>query len=306
MKTALAIDIGGTKISNCLINEQGEIISKIEKYSTPKTADEIFFTLKNIIDKHKDYDVVAIATAGGVNLQNNKLLGATGNLADGYKDIVFSRLSEKPVFLENDANCAAWAEFELGNAKEFKNAIIITLGTGIGGGVIIENKLFRGKSGTGAELGHIKLHTHTKRECTCGSVDCFEAYASGTGLRKTLQEEALKNPEFKNSILFEKEIVHLTTYDLVEAYKKEDNFAKEIFQIWHEQLGQGLLSLNNIFDTDIIVLSGSMAEFVDFEYLDNFVNNQTITTKTQIIKAKFDNNSGMIGTALLALKKYEN
>lgn len=306
MRTALAIDVGGTKISGCLINENGEIISSIEKYSTPKSADEIFFTLRNIVDKHVNYDVVAIATAGAVNLQNSKLIGATGNLAKGYSDIVFSRLSAKPVFVENDANAATWAEFILGSAKDFENAVIITLGTGVGGGVVINKKLFRGKSGAGPELGHLKLHTNIDRPCTCGSDNCFEAYASGTGLRKTLQEEALKNSKFQNSCLFEKEVVNLTTYDLVEAYKKEDEFAKEVFEIWHKQLAQGLLAINNIFDTDIIVLSGSMADFVDFDYLEKFVNNETITMPTQIKKAKFDNNSGMIGAALLALKKYED
>ena len=191
------------------------------------------------------------------------------------------------------------------SAKEFNNAIIVTLGTGIGGGIIIDNELFRGKSGAGAEIGHIKLHTHTKRNCTCGSKDCFESYASGTGLRITLQEEASSNPDFKNSVLSSKKITDLTTFDLVDAYKKGDNFAKQIFGIWHKQIAEGLLSLNNVFDTDIFVLSGSMAEFVDFGYLENYVNSQTVTTQTKVKKAEFDNNSGMVGAALLALKKYE-
>ena len=103
MKKALAIDIGGTKISDCLIGENGEILSKIEKYSTPKDSDNIFFTLKNIIDKHEDYDVVAIATAGAVNLQNTNVIGSTANLPKGYKDINFATLCNKPVFVENDA-----------------------------------------------------------------------------------------------------------------------------------------------------------------------------------------------------------
>ena len=305
MKTVLAIDIGGTKISDCLINEKGEIITKIEKYSTANTADSIFFTLRNIIDKHKNYDYVAIATAGAVNLQNSKVIGSTANLPDGYKDIVFSKLCEKPVFVENDANAAAWAEFKIGAAKGAQNAVIITLGTGLGGGVVINEKLFRGKSGTGAELGHIKIRAEKPRHCTCGSENCYEAYASGTGLRKTLQEEALSDNTFKDSILFEKEIVNLTTYDLIEAIQKDDEFAKKVFNVWQEHIAQGLLALNNVFDTDVFVLSGSMAAFVDCEYLQNFVNTQSVTTQTVVKKAYFDNNSGMIGAALLALEKYE-
>ena len=305
MTTVLAIDIGGTKISDCLINEKGEIITPIEKYSTSNSADAIFFTLRNIIDKHKSYDYVAIATAGAVNIQNSKVIGSTANLPEGYKDIVFSKLCEKPVFIENDANAAAWAEFRLGAAKGAENAVIITLGTGVGGGVIINEKLFRGKSGTGAELGHIKICAKRPRHCTCGSENCYEAYASGTGLRKTLQEEALNCSDFKNSILFEKEVVNLTTYDLIEAIEKNDTFAKNVFDIWQEHIAQGLLSLNNVFDTDVFVLSGSMAAFVDCDYLQNYINQQSVTTQTFVRKACFDNNSGMIGAALLAIEKYE-
>ena len=305
MKTVLAIDIGGTKISDCLINEKGEILTQIEKYSTSNSADSIFFTLRNIVDKHKHFDYVAIATAGAVNLQNSKVIGSTANLPEGYKDIVFSRLCEKPVFVENDANAAAWAEFKLGAAKGAENAVIITLGTGLGGGVIINEKLFRGKSGTGAELGHIKIRAEKPRHCTCGSENCYEAYASGTGLRKTLQEEALSNGDFKNSVLFEKEVINLTTYDLIDAVQKNDDFAKRVFNMWQEHIAQGLLALNNAFDTDVFVLSGSMAAFVDCEYLQNYVNTQTVTTQTFVKKAQFDNNSGMVGAALLAIEKYE-
>ena len=118
MKKALALDVGGTKIYNAIINENGEIISEIEKHSTPKTYEEIKQVFTEIIKKHeKDVDVIAFSTCGAVNNENTQIIGSTGNIAKGYPNMPFRELSTKPVFVENDANCAAWAEHEIGSSK---------------------------------------------------------------------------------------------------------------------------------------------------------------------------------------------
>lgn len=287
MKKALAIDVGGTKIYNTIINERGEILEEIEKFSTPKTFGEIQNIFKDIISRRSnEADVIAFATCGAVNNSNDGILGSTGNIAKEYPSMNFKALSEKPVFVENDANAAAWAEHIIGASKGMADSIMITLGTGVGGGIILNNRLFKGKKGAAGEM-HFKLRTDNHRKCTCGSYDCFEAYASGTGLKLTA-EEISGNPE-------------ITTYDVIDGWKKQDKLMCEIFNKWQNDILAGLIGLANLFDPDAIVLSGSMAEFVDTEYLTQMVNNEIVTTPTKIIKAQAGNYSGMIGAALLAL-----
>lgn len=287
MRKALAIDIGGTKIYNTIVNEKGEITGEIEKRQTPKTFDEIKEVFKSIISKYEnDVDIIAISTCGAVNNSNDKILGSTGNIAKGYPDMDFKSLSSKKVFVENDANAAAWAEHILGASKSMADSIMITLGTGVGGGIIINNKLFKGKNGAAGEM-HFKMRTDKHRKCTCGSWDCFEAYASGSGLKQTA-EELSKNPD-------------ITTYDVIDGWKKNDKLMTEIFNKWQNDILDGLIGLSNLFDPDVIVLSGSMGEFVDTEYLTEEVNKAIITTPTKVVKAMTGNYSGMIGAALLAL-----
>ena len=289
MRIALGIDIGGTKTSYCLINDKGEIVSDIKKIKTAKSAEEIINNLKKIIsDYEAEIDCVGISTAGAVNLTNNKVICSTGNLPKEYPDIDFSKLSNKRVFIENDANCAAWAEYKSGAAKGSRCAIIVTLGTGVGGGIIINGQLLKGQNGAAGEM-HFKLYPDKRRECTCGSYDCWEAYASGSGLKRTA-EEIYKD---KN----------ITTYDVIEGLKNNDKNAVLAFEKWQNDIITGCVGLANIFDPDCIVMSGSMAQFPDYEKIEKEVNKDICTTPTKILKAKFDNNSGMIGAVLLAFNE---
>lgn len=287
MRKALAIDIGGTKIYNTIVNEKGEIIADVKKQPTPKTFDEIVCAFKSIISQfEKDVDMIAISTCGAVNNSNDGILGSTGNIAKGYPDMDFKSLSKKKVFVENDANAAAWAEHIIGASKGASDSIMITLGTGVGGGIIINNRLFKGKSGAAGEM-HFKMRTDKHRKCTCGSYDCFEAYASGPGLKRTAQEIS-KNPD-------------ITTYDVIDGWKNNDPMMTGIFNKWQDDIQQGLVGLANLFDPEVIVLSGSMGEFVDTDLLTANVNKEIITTPTRVVKAITGNYSGMIGAALLAM-----
>lgn len=287
MKKALAIDVGGTKIYNTIVNEKGEIVADVEKRSTPKTFAEIKEVFEEIIAKYEqDVDVIAFATCGAVNNENTRILGSTGNIAKDYPSMDFKSLSHKPVFVENDANAAAWAEHIIGASKGMPYSIMLTLGTGVGGGIILDNRLYKGKSGAAGEM-HFKMRTDKHRKCTCGSWDCFEAYASGTGLKHTA-EEMLGNPD-------------VTTYDVIEGLQKGDSKMTEIFNKWQDDILNGLIGLANIFDPDVIVLSGSMAKFTDVKYLENAVNSEIVTTPTKVVLAEAGNYSGMIGAALLAL-----
>lgn len=285
IKKALAIDVGGTKIYSAIVSEKGEIISEIEKRPTPKTFVEIKAVFEEIIAKYeRQVDVIAFSTCGAVNNQNNGILGSTGNIAKEYPSMDFKSLSKKPVFVENDANSAAWAEHVIGASKGQPYSVMLTLGTGVGGGIILDNKLYKGKNGAAGEM-HFKMRTDKHRKCTCGSFDCFEAYASGTGLKRTA-EEISGDPD-------------ITTYDVIE--NKDRPLMKKILEKWQNDILEGIIGLANIFDPDVIVLSGSMAEFVDIAYLETEANKQIVTTPFKVVKASAGNYSGMIGAALLAL-----
>ena len=283
MKKVLAFDIGGTKIAYALINEKGEFVSEITKVSTPQSVEEIALLLKSIISKHEeDIIATAIATAGAIDKQGKHITSHVGNLPKGYNQLDFMELSSKPVFLENDANSASWAEFSLGSAKGFANSITLTIGTGVGSGIIVEGKLLKGKSGAAGEM-HFPIDNCKKRKCTCGIDDCFEIYASGTALN-----------------LYAKEYlgVNATSYDIIEQ-KASNPKAKEAFDEWQAKLLQGLIMLGNIFDPEIIVLSGSLSKFVDYEALNRKANEKILTQPFMLKEAKFENNAGMLGVAML-------
>ncbi len=287
-KKALALDIGGTKIYSAIVDEFGKIIGDILKYSTPKDLVGILKILKEIIEKDEMWtDTIAIATAGAVNNENSNVISSTGNLPEGYRTIDFKMLSRRPVFVENDANCAAWAEYKTGSAKGFKNSITLTFGTGVGGGIIVDGKLLKGKSGGAGEM-HFKMSLDKKRKCTCGSYDCFEIYASGRGLELTAQELLGKN---------------LTTYQIIEGYNGGFEGFDEVITTWRKNIAIGILGLSNIFDPDCVILSGSMAQFLETEPIQNYVNSETCTSPIRVFQATAGNFSGMIGAALLALEK---
>lgn len=288
MKKALAFDIGGTKIYSTVIDETGTVIGEIDKFQTPKTLDKIKQILKEQISKYENkVDAIAIATAGAVNNDNTAVIGSTGNLPQGYSSIDFQTLSSKRVFLENDANAAAWAEYKIGASRGTNVSVMLTLGTGVGGGIIINDKLLKGKSGAAGEM-HFKMYPDKRRKCTCGSWDCFEIYASGTAL-KLDAEEALKNSD-------------VTTYDVIDGFKKGDKKMVDILDRWQNDITIGIKGLANLFDPDCVVLSGSMAQFVDIKKVEKEVNADIVTTPTSIRLATAGNYSGMIGAALMALR----
>lgn len=289
MKKALGIDLGGTKIAVAIVDDKGNIFGNIERFATPKTKKEIVETLKNIISKYENkVDFFALATAGAVNNENTRVIGSTANLPKGYKDIDFQSLTNKKFFLENDANCAAWAEYKIGASKGCNNSVMLTLGTGVGGGIIIDGKLLKGKSGSAGEM-HFMMSRKQERSCTCGTFDCFEAYASGNGLRKTAIETT-KNPD-------------VTTYDVIQGAKDNVDTCLKALEIWQNDIALGILGLTNIFDPDCFVLSGSMEKFVDTKKIEKFVNKNTVTTPTKIYHAKAGNYSGLIGAVLLGFEQ---
>ena len=304
MKKVLAIDVGGTKLIHAIINEKGDFLSEVKRTSTPKNIEELKQTFKNIICEYENsVDIIAFATAGAINKENTKVESSTPNLPNGYNAIDFSTLSTKPVFVENDANAAAWAEYKVGAAIGENNNITITLGTGVGGGFIIEGKLLRGKSGRAGEVGSMKINGRG-RVCTCLRKDCFESYASGTGLKYTAEEIATNDKIFNKSIFKNKQPKEITTYDIIQGLKEKDEYSIKVFNIWKNDLITGLINVTNIFDPETIVISGGMGEFINTDEIQNSVNSEIVVSPVKIKLAKAGNYAGMIGAALLATEKY--
>lgn len=288
MKKVLSFDIGGTKIAYAIINEKGEFLNEIIKVSTPKTSAGIYELLKTTVKGLEDeIDGVAIATAGAVNNDGTKITSHVGNLPEGYNQTDFLSLTNKPVLVENDANSAGWAEFAIGAAKYCKDVVVLTLGTGVGAGIIVDGKLLKGKSGAAGEM-HFPIDSGHKRKCTCGLFDCFESFASGTGLNANARE-------FMGD--------DATSYDVIRGIKEENHQALAAFNQWQDYLTKGLIMLANIFDPEMIVLSGSMAKFVEYEKVNQDVNKQILTQPFLLKEAVFENNAGMIGAALLLISK---
>lgn len=306
---SIGVDVGGTKISAAAV-QNGKIQSEVLEFKTPDNIGDLLNTIFEAIEILKgQYKArfVGIATAGAVNLENSKVSGSTGNLPEGYGNLELKKMIEEKfnvkAFIENDANAAAYAEYKVGNAKGHKNTIIITLGTGIGGGILVEGKLLRGKSGVAAEVGHIPIQQGNKRPCTCGAWDCWEAYASGTGYAKNAQEMARDTKPEDRGYLKDKNPDEITTYDIIQGLRQEDSFCKRVHEKWEDFVLMGLTALVNIFDPDSIVLSGGMAKFLDFEKAQKELEKRSVIAKTRLLPAKTGNYAGIIGGAILAAEK---
>ena len=284
MKKFLAFDIGGTKIAYAIIDEKGNFTNEIVKVTTPKTAEGIYELFKTVAKSlEEEIDGVSIATAGAVNNDNNKIISYVGNLPEGYSALDFAKLSNKPVFLENDANSAAWAEYRLGAAKGTKHAVVLTLGTGVGAGIIVDGRLFKGKSGAAGEM-HMRFGFGENRKCTCGLWDCLETYVSGNALTTDAGIYMKKG---------------MTSYDVIRGLKDALPQARQAFDHWQSALENALVMMGNLFDPEVIVLSGSMAQFVEYEKLNRQANRDILTQPFELKPAHFENNAGMLGAALL-------
>lgn len=306
MTRFLSFDIGGTKTSYCIVDEKGNICSGIHKRPTSKTVEELFFNLCQITKENEGlFDYVSFATAGAVNLENTLVRSSTPNMPEGYRNLDFSRVSKTNIFVENDANAAAWGEYRKGAGRGYKDVIVITLGTGIGGGIILNRKLLRGKSGKAGEVGSIKINTDKVRECTCHNFDCWEAYASGTGMKETIRRLAKVRPSFRRGVYRNARIEDITTLDLVKSAQNGDEFAVEVFETWQHHVELGLISLVNIFDPEVVILSGGMGEVVDFKKMEKEINKNIVVSPIKLLPAELKNNAGMVGAALLAYETLE-
>ena len=301
-KTILGIDIGGTKIAAGLVSS-GRLVTPIYNVKTP-TGKKILSIVGKFYEKFsKKYLIsgIGISTAGMVS-DSGQIVGSTGNIPGWQGTKVKAILQKKyrlPVIVENDANAAAYAEYQIGSAKGANPLLMITLGTGVGGGVVVNGKLVRGAHFAGGEIGHIKLSYTKQRLCTCGRYDCLEAYASGNGLL------ALIKHYFPEKY---KKIATRDLFKLARSKNRRDGVTSSLLAVraiedWHYYIAEGICNLFQVFDPEKIILSGGLSEQVDIRYLTKQTTNLVLPALEKLIqieKSVLGNNAGLLGAALLA------
>lgn len=311
-RTAIGLDIGGTKISAAKLNTQTGIES-FNKTQTPADGRAFIGAILELVTPYLEGDekpeCLGIATAGTVNSTTGEIFGATGNLPalrqiGSLKELLEKQL-EIPVFVENDANAAAYGEARAGAAIGFNDVLMITLGTGVGTGFLVNNQMVRGAHFSAGEGGHIAIAKNKQRLCTCGRWDCWETFASGTGFTKTAHLELEAAPNAKSSLIMKagKPINKVTSYDVIEAFKQGDFIAQDVMRRWHEDIAIGLGSLLNVLDPEITVVGGGMAQVVDFDLLSQLTQERSMYNPIKLVPAQLENKAGIIGAAYLALDR---
>jgi glucokinase len=262
----IGIDIGGTNIKGVLADKNGKIIS-FKKISTGKTLAEIENGICNLIsglsleNKQTSCRVEAVGIGSAGSIDKKKGLIITSPNIKSLQNYPIARSLNKAtglkVYLENDATAAITGESWTGLGRNFSNWIMLMLGTGIGGGVIINNKIYTGQSGSAMEVGHMTIDYKGKK-CLCGNTGCFEAYASATALIKLTRAKLKRCPSSSINKMITNDM--LTSKIVYDAARKGDRLAKEIFNDISFYLGIGISNLVNIFNPEAIIIGGGLSK----------------------------------------------
>lgn len=299
----VAVDLGGTKTAIALVN-QSLTITNLKTIPTPKEKEELLSTLVKEIKLFKDYQGVGVAVAGAVDAAGQIVASPNIPLADiNLKSFLEKQLKTK-VAVDNDANLAALGEKLKGTARQFNNFILLTLGTGIGGGIFVNGQLYRGSYGAAGEIGHMVLQADGP-QCSCGRLGCFEALASGTALEREGHLLVKTNPNSFLAAAVQKNEQKLDGKLLAKVALQGD---KDTIALWQKVgyfLGLGIGSLINIFNPEAIVLSGGLMDAQElFLKKAKEVTARTVidkrTQSTPIIKGELGEKAGLIGAAALA------
>jgi len=314
----IGIDLGGTKIAAGIVDEEGRIVYK-DSVPTGRTrkSDEIVNDICMLVQKllndsqiaAKDIDSVGIGSPGSLD-RDKGIIIANFNL--NFRNVRIRDEIQKviavPVYVENDANCAAIAESIAGAAKGAEYAVIITIGTGIGGGVIINNKIYIGANGAGAELGHIVIDLDGEA-CTCGRKGCWEAYSSATALIRQTKRAVSGNPQSKILELVGGDLDKINAKTAFDAARLGDETGTLVVDRYIDMLADGLANIVNIFQPDLIVLGGGVSKEGEnlLSPLREKMKGRTFFVgdlkKTGLAAARLGNDAGIIGAALIS-KRY--
>jgi glucokinase len=310
-KVVFGVDVGGTTVKLGCFNTEGELLDKWEIPTRTEDkgsniigdiAGSILVKLaKDDIDK-KDVVGIGIGVPGPVKSDGTVIVAV--NL--GWKDVnVNSELEELTgikVKTSNDANVAALGEMWRGGGQGYSNVVAVTLGTGVGGGIIVDGKIVNGATGAGGEIGHIHLEDNETEACGCKGHGCLEQYASATGVVRLAKKKLADSS--KDSVLREGEV---TAKDVWDAVKAGDELAIEVAHIYGEYLGKGLAAVADVVNPEVFVIGGgvSKAGRVVIEYMEPYFDKYVFpgAKGAKFALAKLGNDAGIYGAAFLVLDK---
>ncbi|TJZ50934.1 ROK family glucokinase [Streptomyces piniterrae] len=310
MGLTIGVDIGGTKIAAGVVDEEGSILETCT-VPTPQATDALTEAIADAVRKvgaDHQIEAVGIGAAGYVDEKRATVLFAP-NIDwrhEPLKDKVEQRVG-LPVVVENDANAAAWGEYKFGAGQGHSDVICITLGTGLGGGIIIGNKLRRGRFGVAAEFGHIRV-VPDGLLCGCGSQGCWEQYASGRALLRYARQRAFATPESAQILLGlgDGTSEGIQGKHVSEAARKGDPVAIDSFRELARWAGAGLADLASLFDPSAFIVGGGVSdegELVLDPIRKSFrrwlVGNQW-RPHAQVLAAQLGGKAGLVGAADLA------
>jgi glucokinase len=302
----IGIDIGGTKISVGVVDSSGNLIDS-SKCSTPaEGGKELISSVVNLVKElNKKHEIkgIGISIAALISSDYGTIVGAP-NIANLSKLNFVNEIKEEfklPIIVENDANAAMWAEFKFGNAKGLNPVMFFIIGTGVGGGLVIDGKLFKGANGIGAEFGHMCVVPNGIL-CGCGSKGCIEQYASGGALIRYANESLLANPDKSEEVLSFGE-GKLSGTALTKAAKAGNELALAAFSKQADWLGLACASYSLIIDPQAIIIGGGVVDAGELflapvrAAMRKYMPFAESHVPPKIIAAKFGNDAGLIGAA---------
>ncbi len=310
----LGIDLGGTNIAVGVVDENFKIVGRGKKKTNcPRPADEICDDMaaaaKMAIEDAgltiDDIDTIGVGAPGSINPFTG-VIAISNNLR--FENVHMGEMLKerlgRDVFLENDANAAAYGEFLAGAGVGTKDMVAITLGTGVGGGIIIDGKLFSGSNLAGGELGHTVI-VHGGEQCTCGRKGCWEAYASATGLINLTKKVMKANPDSKMWELCDGDINNANGRTSYDGMRAGDKAATEVVDTYEDYVACGITNVINIFQPEVVCIGGGISKegdtllkpIVSKVVHDRFTKN---VEKQTIVKiAELGNDAGIIGAAFI-------
>ncbi len=314
-KYFIGIDLGGTNIKFGIVSQKGKVLQKgMFSAQANLGRDAILNNINKAIEKSLAFAKtkkiklkgIGVGSPGTVNLNSGKIEGSCPNLPQMLNVNLKGWLSKSfkfPIYVDNDANLMALAESKFGAAKGYKNALCLTLGTGIGGGIILDGKLFHGSSFAGAEFGHMTI-CHNGRRCNCGGIGCLEMYASAPAMVKDARWLLRRNRKSIIRKLIQEDVTKLTTEVIFKAERKGDALASDVINQACAYLGAGIASAVNLLNPQVVVIGGGVSEggqsFI--RRIEKEVKERAFPSATKhlkVVRAKLGNDAGFIGAAIL-------